>query len=314
MFYLAASYLTKVLNVENMMWHFSESGHGKGAPDGVGGCLKRTADSLVGRGKHLSSLEILVSELTEACKGINIISINDQSFKEMDTFIPDNVQSFKGTLQVHQLVWHHTDPNIVHVRRLSCQTCPEFCEHYNLGKLVYEHGMLPGHRKEDDYMPYFSRAHDRFHYKDIYESDSDTSDDDIPLSKLNMPYFSPAHDRFHYKDIHGSDSDTSDDGIPLSKLNDTLRQYKENMFVVVKLLGKKISRHYVACILSLDPNKEYTVKFLKKTGTKSFEYPDTPEIAVIDEQDIQMVLNSPEYIEKKDEYIFKKLGFFPNLF
>lgn len=32
-------------------WSFFEAGHGKGAPDGVGGDLKRTADRLVSKGK-----------------------------------------------------------------------------------------------------------------------------------------------------------------------------------------------------------------------------------------------------------------------
>ncbi|CAH0559354.1 unnamed protein product [Brassicogethes aeneus] len=102
MFYLASSYLSKVLNVENMFWHFSEAGHGKGAPDGVGGSLKRSADGLVGRGTDLSSLEVLVIKLKEACKGINILKIADEEFLEMDKFASNDLPSFKGTLKIHQ--------------------------------------------------------------------------------------------------------------------------------------------------------------------------------------------------------------------
>lgn len=38
-------------------WHYTESGQGKRAPDGVGGFLKRIADSLVGRGKDLNNFK-----------------------------------------------------------------------------------------------------------------------------------------------------------------------------------------------------------------------------------------------------------------
>lgn len=42
--------LTKLFQVKELRWHYSESGHGKGAPDGIGGCLKRNADKLVAQG------------------------------------------------------------------------------------------------------------------------------------------------------------------------------------------------------------------------------------------------------------------------
>lgn len=34
-------------------WNFFEAGHGKGAPDGVGGTLKRVADAYVATGKNI---------------------------------------------------------------------------------------------------------------------------------------------------------------------------------------------------------------------------------------------------------------------
>ncbi|CAH1118147.1 unnamed protein product [Phaedon cochleariae] len=84
MFHLASSYLPRIVGAINIFWHFSEAGHGKGAPDGIGGCLKRSADGLVARGKDLPCLEILVQELKEACKGINVLVVTEQSISEMD--------------------------------------------------------------------------------------------------------------------------------------------------------------------------------------------------------------------------------------
>ena len=42
---------------ENVLWNFSEKAHGKGAPDGVGGAVKRLADAAVLRGKDLQTAE-----------------------------------------------------------------------------------------------------------------------------------------------------------------------------------------------------------------------------------------------------------------
>ncbi|CAG9794671.1 unnamed protein product [Diatraea saccharalis] len=50
MFYLIANYVSKELDVEAVIWHFSEKGQGKGAPDGVGGCVKRLCDNSVAIG------------------------------------------------------------------------------------------------------------------------------------------------------------------------------------------------------------------------------------------------------------------------
>ncbi|GBO07167.1 hypothetical protein AVEN_197065-1 [Araneus ventricosus] len=47
MFYLAATMVTKELAVDSLQWHYSDKGHGKGAPDGIGGCIKRLADNIV---------------------------------------------------------------------------------------------------------------------------------------------------------------------------------------------------------------------------------------------------------------------------
>lgn len=47
MFVLTGEYLTSLLGVSSVNWHNKEAGHGKGAADGVGGVLKRTADNLV---------------------------------------------------------------------------------------------------------------------------------------------------------------------------------------------------------------------------------------------------------------------------
>ena len=42
MFYLLGTFFRKEFGAKTMRWDFTEKGHGKGAPDGIGGCIKRT--------------------------------------------------------------------------------------------------------------------------------------------------------------------------------------------------------------------------------------------------------------------------------
>lgn len=55
MFYLLAKFLGKRLEAETIQLQLSESGHGKGAPDGISGCIKRRLDSLVATGSDTYS-------------------------------------------------------------------------------------------------------------------------------------------------------------------------------------------------------------------------------------------------------------------
>ncbi|GBM80293.1 hypothetical protein AVEN_75205-1 [Araneus ventricosus] len=49
-FYLLETFIARETGAPRCVWHFSETGHGKGAPDVVGGTLKRTADNIIAQG------------------------------------------------------------------------------------------------------------------------------------------------------------------------------------------------------------------------------------------------------------------------
>ncbi|CAH0560396.1 unnamed protein product [Brassicogethes aeneus] len=153
-----AEYLLKKLNVDCMSWHYTESGHGKGAPDGVGGCLKRTADYIVAKGQDVSNFKELIQCLTSNCKGIKVIPITDSVVPDIQSLVSDP-QTFKGTMKIHQVSWSRITANIIHARRLTCKMClPEYnCPHYGIGKIP----VLPKHTKVA--------------YSDVYSSDSSDS-------------------------------------------------------------------------------------------------------------------------------------------
>lgn len=140
MFYLVGTYLTKQLNVSNLQWHYSESGHGKGAPDGVGGYLKRTADMLVSQSKDITNCESFISILKQNSSGIEILDIDDKKMYYLDSILPEQLKTFKGTMQVHQVTWSKSKKNILQARRLSCLDCKsdESCKHFHIGTIDLE--------------------------------------------------------------------------------------------------------------------------------------------------------------------------------
>lgn len=75
MFYLLANHITRRIKVDEFSWNYYEAGHGKGAPDGIGGYLKRIADGLVARGTDIPNYEALVSALIAASSKVEIMTV-----------------------------------------------------------------------------------------------------------------------------------------------------------------------------------------------------------------------------------------------
>lgn len=104
MFYLLVHYIGIQLNIDEITWHCSESGHGKSAPDGVGGCLKRCADTQVGLGRDICNFKSLVECLQKNVQAVNVIPIDDSNISEIESTLSNaELHAFKGTLQIHQL-------------------------------------------------------------------------------------------------------------------------------------------------------------------------------------------------------------------
>ncbi|CAG4981741.1 unnamed protein product [Colias eurytheme] len=115
-------------------WNYSESGHGKGAPDGVGAVLKRTADACVSYGTDVPDFESFTLLLKQNLKNIMIETISEYKILEKDMLLPKTLLPFKGTQKVHQIVWCNSNPRSVTLRQLSCtkETCltkAEYCKH-----------------------------------------------------------------------------------------------------------------------------------------------------------------------------------------
>lgn len=141
MFHLIVNYLRKICNVERIIWHFSEAGHGKGAPDGVGGCIKRICDNAVANGKDITDINSFIECMKANCKGIVVIPIDDEYVPEIQNIANANkVHPFKGTFKIHQVSWSAMEPYVLHVRRLSCISCGAHteCVHFEIGKITVQ--------------------------------------------------------------------------------------------------------------------------------------------------------------------------------
>lgn len=168
MMWLTAAYLPKLIKFQILRWHFSEKGHGKGAPDGVGGCIKRTADSLVARGNDIPDFESFISCVSQNIRGIIICGLNLQNLEEIESCLPKVLPKLTGLMKTHEFIWHTSCPYI-EIRELSCLQCDDNCKHYKLGTFNIKELKLILDNK-------------RLRYSDVYSSSScDSEKSDVEL-------------------------------------------------------------------------------------------------------------------------------------
>ena len=111
-----------------MTWNFFEASHGKGAPDGIGGYLKRTADDLVSRGIDIPNAKSLFKALDKSSQRVKLYFIEEDDISIYEKRLPQ-LSPIKGTMLIHQIVSDH--PLRIHYRDVSC-LCVTPCKCYNV--------------------------------------------------------------------------------------------------------------------------------------------------------------------------------------
>ena len=137
--FLCLKLISQILpNVKCVSYNWSESGHGKGAVDGVGGCLKRTADQHVLKLKDVVTAQDFVQIFTNSkVKVIHILANDITKAKET---LPKNVPEIKGITDLQQVTWKRQDDMCqVNLRKFMCFDCPlgDDCIHYDAGKVDF---------------------------------------------------------------------------------------------------------------------------------------------------------------------------------
>ncbi|CAH2096342.1 unnamed protein product [Euphydryas editha] len=130
MFYIISQIRNEFKCISRISWNYTEAGHGKGAPDGVGAVLKRTADRMVSYGRDIGDFDSFCEVLKENVENIIIKIVKEDSIKKKETLIPKNLKPFRGTLSVHQVLWHTFSAKLT-LRKQSCFLCDidEHCVH-----------------------------------------------------------------------------------------------------------------------------------------------------------------------------------------
>lgn len=120
---------SEIQRFEWSAWHFFESSHGKGAPDGVGAAVKRSADELMKR-TDIPTPKVLYEELSKNNKSsIKLFWIAKDTIESRKKEMESAVQSLapiKGTKDIHQLV-NCPERGYFLVKDLSC-SCKNECQ------------------------------------------------------------------------------------------------------------------------------------------------------------------------------------------
>lgn len=148
MFYIITRIRNDFGQISRITWNYTEAGHGKGAPDGVGAVLKRTADRMVNFGRDVGDFDSFCEVLKQNVENIIIITVKEDSIKEKERLLPKNLKPFRGTLSVHQILWHMLSQKLT-LRKVSCFLCDvdEICIH---GKHLGFYEIMSINNKNDE--------------------------------------------------------------------------------------------------------------------------------------------------------------------
>lgn len=85
-------------------WNYFEASHGKGAPDGIGGALKRKADSIVCRGTDIPGAAELYSALQKSGTSVKLFFVDEQDIDRAVQGMPNDLPPLPSTMKMHQAV------------------------------------------------------------------------------------------------------------------------------------------------------------------------------------------------------------------
>lgn len=157
MFYLTVTEIAKLYpQLTSIVWNFTEAGHGKGAPDGVGGRTKCEVDEAVKQQNDVDTFEKVVELLQGKNSKVLYFVVNEAQVREVEDIIPSHIETFPGTMSVHQYTWSKEHPEVICFNTVSCYDCPagQKCEHYSLSNspwsIVKGHSVNPTEHNPDE--------------------------------------------------------------------------------------------------------------------------------------------------------------------
>lgn len=102
-------------------WNFFEASHGKGAADGIGAVLKRSADRLVREGTDIPNAKVAFEKLS-CLTTIKLFFVSGDAVQSCNEFHGklDDLPTVPGTMSLHQLIADSKFPGKLMFRDVSC--------------------------------------------------------------------------------------------------------------------------------------------------------------------------------------------------
>ncbi|XP_022194488.2 uncharacterized protein LOC111052160 isoform X2 [Nilaparvata lugens] len=280
------------LGFQNATWSFFESSHGKGAPDGVGGALKRMANHYVAHGCDITDATVFFNLMKEKSK-IKLFYVTDNDIEQSFENLPSiPLKTIAGTRGIHQVITYKKNEMIF--RPLSC-----FCDANKWEEGLTCKCYFPAESVSFTEKQKKCKQRKKSRYEAIYsssESDSEAeislveSDDDI----LTMEDFANHMQR-----------ESVDQEVLLEA--PTEANISEGTFIIVELLGglRKKTKLKFAGLVTRKCNREddgdYIVTFLVKQGTDDCYLLNEKDVSAIDFAQVNAVLPQPEIVMRGSE-------------
>lgn len=105
------------LGFHRTTWNYFPTSHGKGAPDGIGGTVKRTADTLILRGNDVTDGKTFFEKILNSLNGVQLYHIEEEDMAKYDTLLMQQLKQVPSTRKIHQVIPHQTT---IRHRELSC--------------------------------------------------------------------------------------------------------------------------------------------------------------------------------------------------
>ena len=105
------------MGFDQITWSFFEASHGEGAPDEVGGAVKRAADRCVACGIDVANPKMLYDQLIQKGSAIRLFYVPDTVTKNLPT-----LPTVPGTMSLHQMVC--SSEKILTYQDVSCFCSP----------------------------------------------------------------------------------------------------------------------------------------------------------------------------------------------
>lgn len=105
---------------KNISWNFFEASHGKGAPDGIGATLKRSADTIVRHGGDIPNAEAMFHKLRGMGTSVELFFVGEDDVERKVKEIIDGptLVPVKGTMKIHQVL--SFSPGTIKYRDITC--------------------------------------------------------------------------------------------------------------------------------------------------------------------------------------------------